>query len=124
MSSVKIWFLVSAFVAIVAVTLYANTPGKHSVTLTWIETPACPTCTYNIYRGSATGVCVGTVTPLATGITSTTYTDTAVTAATTYFYNVSAVNGGVESACAGPADIQIAVPSPPNSPSALQGTAQ
>jgi hypothetical protein len=103
-----------------SVLCFANTPGQHSVTLTWTET-GCPTCTFNLYRGSATGVCSGTPTPYVKGITTTTYTDTAVTAATTYFYAVSAVNGG-ESACS--SEAQVSVPTSPASPSSLQGIAQ
>jgi len=101
-------------------TAWANTPGKHSVSLTWTET-GCPTCTFNVYRGTATGVCLGTPTPYATGVTTTSYIDTAVTGGTTYFYAVSAVSGG-ESACS--SEAQAAVPSSPPSPTGLQGNAQ
>jgi len=97
---------------------HASSPGQRSVSLTWTETPACPACTYNVYRGSTTGVCSGTPTPFATGITSTSYTDSTVVAGQGYFYAVSAVSG-VESACS--AEAQIAVPSAPATPSGLQG---
>ena len=101
-----------------AVRSYANNPGVRSVTLTWTEAN-CPTCTFNVYRGAVTGVCSNNPTPYATGITSTTYKDTAVTAGQTYIYAISAVLG-VESACS--AEAQIAVPPSPATPSGLQGT--
>lgn len=99
---------------------HANTPGQHSVKLTWNEA-SCPSCTFNVYRGSVTGVCSGTPTPYATGVSATAYTDLAVTAGSTYVYAVSAVNGG-ESACS--AEAQVTVPTAPAPPTSLQGTAQ
>ena len=99
---------------------FANTPGQHSVTLTWTEAN-CPSCTFNVYRGSATGVCKGVVTPYAKGITLDTYQDTAVQPGSTYVYAVSAVNGGVESSCS--AELQIALQPSPSVPTNLQGVA-
>lgn len=100
---------------------FANTPGKHSVSLTWVDSDAS-VVGYNIYRGLATGVCSGTPTPYASS-TSKSYVDASVTAGTTYFYAVSAVNGtGSESACS--AEAQASVPSFPASPSNLQATTQ
>ena len=111
-------------------------PGQRSVTLAWTEAN-CPTCTFNVYRGSVTGVCSGTPTPYAKGITTTGFTDMAVTAGQTYFYAVSAVLG-VESACS--SEAQVAVPyvlnefyvpattaadlTPPAIPSGLSGQTQ
>lgn len=99
--------------------LFANTPGKHSVVLTWSETTTG--VTFNVYRGTTTGVCSGTPTPYATGITALTFTDTTVVEGTTYVYAVSAVKGG-ESACSNEA--QATVPTSPTPPTNLQITAQ
>jgi fibronectin type 3 domain-containing protein len=85
---------------------FANTPGKHSVTLTWTASTSTGV-TYNIYRGTATGVCSGTPTPLVTGISTTSFTDSTVALNTTYFYNVSAVGTGGESACDGEVTVQV-----------------
>ncbi len=52
-----------------ALTLAANTPGKHTVALSWTASTTSG-ATYNIYRGTAAGVCTGTPTPYATGITT------------------------------------------------------
>src|SRR5271157_3463655 len=96
-----------------------NTPGQHTVTLTWTET-GCPTCTFNVYRSTTANACSGTPTPFVTGVATTNYTDATVTLGTTYFYDVTAVGTGGESACSNEA--QIAVPSPPSAPASLQGT--
>ncbi|MBI3410581.1 MAG: fibronectin type III domain-containing protein [Planctomycetes bacterium] len=64
------------------------TPGNAVVTLTWTAPTGAQT--YNVYRGTTAGG--EGATPLATGITATTFVDTAVTNGTTYFYQVTAVN--------------------------------
>lgn len=87
---------------VVALPAAANTPGKHSVLLTWQEA-GCSLCTYNVYKGTAPNVCQannGNPTPYQTGVAITQFTDSGVPAGT-YYYNVSAVSltlGG-ESAC-------------------------
>ena len=104
--------------------VWANTPGQHSVTLTWTNncTGTVP-CTFNLYRGTAAGVCSGTPTPYVKGIANPTFTDTAnLTDGATIFYNVSAVRNGGESACNGELQVQIPILPPP--PSGLSGTAQ
>ena len=102
---------------------WANTPGKHAVTLKWTASTTAGV-TYNVYRGSAAGVCSGTPTPYATGITGTTFLDQAgLSDGQTLFYNVSAVGaGGAESACDG--EIQVQIPVLPVPPSSLSGSAQ
>lgn len=96
-------------------------PGSHSVALTWADGDGT-VVSYNVYRGTATGVCSGSPTPFAKGIVLKSYTDSSVTAGTTYFYAVSALNSaGGESACS--AEAQATVPSSPAPPTNLQGTA-
>ena len=100
--------------------LSGNTPGKHTITLTWTASTTSGV-TYNLYRGLATGVCSGIQTPYVTGITTTSYLDTNVTNGTTYYYNVSAVGNGGESTCDG--EVQIAVPNITTTPASnLSGT--
>jgi hypothetical protein len=62
--------------------------GDGTVRLSW--TAATGAQTYNVYRGTSSGGEGGT--PLATGLTGTTYTDTGVSAGGTYYYTVTAVN--------------------------------
>jgi len=102
----------------------ANTPGKHTVALSWADAGATSSYTYNIYRGTASGVCNGTPTPYVTGVTTTSFVDTNAPAAT-YYYNVSAVNSatGGESTCNG--EVQVTVPPITTaSPTGLAGTVQ
>jgi len=113
-------FLLAALLA--APLAHANTPGKHSVSLSWTASTTTGV-TYDLYRGSAAGVCQGTVTPYVTGITGTAYVDTTgLTDGETIYYNVSAVGtGGKESACDGELQVQIPVlPSPPAGLSATE----
>jgi hypothetical protein len=62
------------------------TGGISVVNLAW--TAPFGAQSYNIYRSTTSG----TETQLATGVTATSYSDTAVTSAATYFYTVTAVN--------------------------------
>lgn len=99
----------------------ANTPGQHSVSLNWQDSDGT-IVSYNVYRGTAPGVCSGTPTPYATSA-SKSYVDSSVTAGTQYTYAVSGVNAaGGESACS--AEAQVAVPSSPQTPTGLQGQAK
>jgi len=105
---------------------FANTPGKHTVKLTWID-GACSvagTCSANVYRGTSPNVCSGTPTPLATGITGGTYTDLNPPTGTVY-YNVSDVDPGKggESTCNG--EVQVSVQTiTTNPPTSLSGSQQ
>lgn len=111
-----------AILAITAVPAHANTPGQHSVTLTWTASTTTGV-TYNIYRGSSAGVCTGTVTPYSQGNTGTIFLDTVgLVDGQTIFYNVSAVKGGAESACNG--EVQVQIPVLPSPPSGLSATAK
>jgi hypothetical protein len=69
------------------------TGGNTSVGLSW-SVPASnggsPVTGYNIYRGTTPGG--ESATPLTTGITGTSFTDTGLTNGTTYYYTVAAVN--------------------------------
>jgi fibronectin type 3 domain-containing protein len=97
---------------------HANNPGQRSVSLSWLESD--PTAvSFNIYRGTASGVCSGSPTPLASSSVKS-YVDSSVTAGTTYFYAVSGVNAaGEEGSCSG--EIQVSVSSAPQAPTGLQG---
>jgi fibronectin type 3 domain-containing protein len=70
------------------------TAGNASVALNW--TASGGATSYNVYRGTTAGG--ESTTPLATGITTTTYTDSTAVNGTTYYYKVAAVNAGGTSA--------------------------
>lgn len=108
-----------AMVLLLTLLSFANTPGKHTVSLSWTASTTAGV-TYNLYRGSSPGVCNGSPTPYQTGISGTSYVDTN-TPAGTYYYNVSAVGTGGESACDG--EISVTVPNvSTGSPSTLSGS--
>jgi hypothetical protein len=62
-------------------------PGEHAVPLRW--QPSFGATSYTVKRATTSG---GTYTPLASGITASSYTDTTVTNGTTYYYVVTASN--------------------------------
>lgn len=67
------------------------TAGNALVGLSW--TASSGATSYDLYRSTSTGQ----ETLYQSGLTSTSYTDTAVTNGTAYYYEVTAVNGGGES---------------------------
>ena len=86
----------------------------HGVMLTWSWT-GTGTPTYNVYRATVSGG--ETQPPLAKGITSTTYTDTSAVVGQQYYFTVTTVVGGVESAPSAEVGALISVPTSPTSPS-------
>ncbi|MGO8671279.1 MAG: fibronectin type III domain-containing protein [Capsulimonadaceae bacterium] len=77
-----------------APTLSASSGTSGQIQLSW--TASSGATTYNLYRGTATGA--ESSSPLSTGITATTYTDTGLTPGSSYFYEVSALNAAGTSA--------------------------
>jgi fibronectin type 3 domain-containing protein len=69
----------------------AASAGNAQVSLTWNSSSGATS--YNVYRGTTSGSEVS----IATGISSTSYTNTGLTNGTTYFYKVTAVNANGES---------------------------
>ena len=64
------------------------TPGSGTIVLNWNASPGASS--YDIYRSTSSGG--EGATPIQTGVTSTSFTDTSVTSGTTYYYEVTAVN--------------------------------
>jgi kumamolisin len=82
--------------------------GNGTVMLTWNASSGASS--YNVYRGTAKGG-ENTSTPIMSGITQTTYTDTNVTNGVTYYYEVSAINS------IGPSVLSAEVSATPVAPS-------
>ena len=68
------------------------TPGNAQVSLSWNASTGASS--YNVKRSTTSG---GPYTTIATGVTSTSFTNTGLTNGTTYFFVVSAVNSAGES---------------------------
>ena len=96
----------------------AATAGSGQAGLTWNASSGATS--YLVYRGTTSGG--ESATAIATGISTTAYTDTAVTKGTTYFYKVAAVNGAGTSGLSNEAS---ATPEPalPAAPTGLTATA-
>jgi len=71
------------------------TPGNNQATLAW--TAVAGATSYNVYEGTVSGG--ESTTPIATGITSATYTVTGLNNGTSYFFEVAAVNSSGTSVC-------------------------
>jgi fibronectin type 3 domain-containing protein len=86
-----------------APTSLTATAGSGQVALSW--TASTGAVSYNVYQGTASGA-EGT-TPVATGVTATTYTVTGLTGGTAYFFTAAAVNAAGTS---GPSNEASATP--------------
>ena len=92
------------------------TAGNAQVGLSWSASAGA--ATYSVKRSTTNG---GPYTTIATGITATAYTDPALTNGTVYYYVVSAVNAGGESANS--AQVSATPLAIPSAPTALTATA-
>jgi len=93
----------------------AATAGNSQVALTW--TAGSGATSYNLYRSTTAGG-EGT-TPVVTGISGTSYTNTGLTNGTTYYFKVAAVNSAGTSPMS---NEQSAVPAAGGSGGSLSGT--
>jgi hypothetical protein len=82
--------------------------GQHNVVLNWTASPTGGV-TYNIFRGTTAGG-EGTTPVNAAPVTTTTYTDSNVTAGVNYFYTVEAVNSAGSSAPSNEASATVPTP--------------
>jgi len=96
--------------------------GNASVSLSW--TASAGASTYNVYRSTTPGG-EGT-TAFITGVTTTSYTDNAVTNGTPYYYEVAAVNASGASALSAEATAtpELALPAPPSGLTATAGDSE
>jgi len=80
--------------------LAANAASVNTISLAWtVETaPSGCTITYNVYASTTSGFVASQANLVAGGVTSTVYTNTGLTASTTYFYVIEAVDGAGNSA--------------------------
>ncbi len=98
--------------------LSATAVSSSQINLSW--TASAGAASYKVKRATVSG---GPYTTIATGVTVTSFSDTALTAGTTYYYVVSAVNSGGESANSSQASTTTQPPPIPPVPTGLSATA-
>jgi fibronectin type 3 domain-containing protein len=101
--------------------LTATAVSSSQINLSW--TASSGATSYNIKRATVSG---GPYTTIATGVTATGFSDVGLSASTTYYYVVSAVNSGGESANStqASATTQAGVPAAPTGLTATAGNNQ
>ena len=95
------------------------TAGNAQVSLSW--TPSSGATSYNVYRGTLPGQ--ENTTPIATGITNSSYTDTTVSNGPTFYYKVTAVNSAGTSPYSNEASAAPSGGSAPAAPTNVVATA-
>ncbi|MGB6942150.1 MAG: Ig-like domain repeat protein [Bryobacteraceae bacterium] len=77
--------------------LAAAAAGSSEINLTWTAS-ATAGVTYNVYESTASGFTPSATNRIASGVTATAYAAAGLNSSTTYYYRVTAVNAGGESA--------------------------
>ena len=75
--------------------LTAIASSSSAIALSWTAAPANPPCTissYNVYRSTTSGFTPSSSNLVTSGVAGTTYTNTGLTASTTYYYLVEALD--------------------------------
>ncbi|MGA8365966.1 MAG: glycoside hydrolase family 3 C-terminal domain-containing protein [Candidatus Acidiferrales bacterium] len=78
--------------------LTATAASSSQINLSWTSSSSSCAVTYNIFRSTTSGFTPSTSNQIATGVTTTTYSNTGLTASTTYYYLVEGTNAGGTSA--------------------------
>jgi outer membrane protein assembly factor BamB len=78
--------------------LTATAISGSQINLSWTAGTASCAFTYNVYRSTTSGFTPGSTNLVASGLTGTTYSDNGLTASTTYYYLVEAVDSAGASA--------------------------
>jgi fibronectin type 3 domain-containing protein len=93
------------------------TAGNAQVSLAWSASSGATS--YDVYRSTTNG---GPYNSIATGVTTTSYTNTGLTNGTTYYYVVTAVNSAGQSGYSNQASATPQAPSVPNAPTGLKAS--
>ena len=94
------------------------TPGTNQFMLNWTASPTA--LAYNVYRSTTSGG----KTVLSAGNVITAYLDTSIVSGTTYFYQVTALNGAGESSKSAEVSTSTVVPGTPTNLTATAGNNQ
>ena len=74
--------------------LTATAVSGSQINLSWSASSSSCSVTYNVFRSTTSGFTPGSANQITSGVTGTSFSDTGLTASTTYFYLVEAVNSG------------------------------
>jgi hypothetical protein len=101
--------------------LAATAASTTAINLSWTASTTSGV-TYSVFRSTTSGFTASTANRIATGVATTTFADSGLTASTTYYYLAQANNAGGASASSNQASATTQTPAP-NPPTALAATA-
>jgi len=78
--------------------LAATAASATQINLSWGASSSSCSVTYNVFRSTTSGFTPSSSNQIASGVTTTSYSDNGLAASTTYYYVVEATNGGGTSA--------------------------
>jgi beta-glucanase (GH16 family) len=78
--------------------LGATATSSSQINLSWTASSASCSVTYTVFRSTTSGFTPSSTNQIASGVTTTTYSDTGLTASTTYYYLVEGVDSAGTSA--------------------------
>jgi sugar lactone lactonase YvrE len=87
--------------------LTAAAAGSSQINLTWIASPTSGV-TYDVYSSTTSGFVPSASNRIAAGVSATSYSASGLSASTTYYFRVTAVNAGGESAATNQASAKTA----------------
>jgi FtsP/CotA-like multicopper oxidase with cupredoxin domain/fibronectin type 3 domain-containing protein len=106
--------------------LAATAVSSSQINLTWGASSSSCTPTYNVYRSTTSGFTPSSANLVASGLTTTSFSDNGLSASTTYYYLVVAVTSGGMSAASNQANATTqpaACGGAPTTPTGLSATA-
>ncbi|MGC2421856.1 MAG: malectin domain-containing carbohydrate-binding protein, partial [Candidatus Acidiferrales bacterium] len=105
--------------------LGATAISSSQINLSWTASSSSCSVTYNIYRSTTSGFTPSSANEIASGVTTTTYSNTGLAASTTYYYLVEGTNSGGTSGPSNQASATTpaACAAAPTAPSGLGATA-
>jgi beta-galactosidase len=84
--------------------LTATATSSSQINLSWTASSSSCGVTYNVFRSTTSGFTPSSSNQIASGVTSTTYSDTGLAASTAYYYLVEGTNSGGASAASNQAN--------------------
>jgi hypothetical protein len=94
--------------------LTATAVSSSQINLSWTASSSTCGVTYNVFRSTTSGFTPSSSNEIASGVTATTYSNTGLTASTTYYYLVEGTNSGGTSAASNQANATTSATSSPS----------